>query len=188
MMTELPSLHKAPKEQANTAPWYAIKTFNCKELDVKTFFTDRNIESFIPMVYSNVDHKKEKVNRHLVPAIHNLIFIQSALNQKQLASIIAKCQLPMSVYTKAESNEYSPITEKEMAEIRLLCDPDYELARFVPRKQAEAKIGKQVKVVKGPFGGITGKLARYKDEYFFIKTVFSMGVMIRISRWYCEVL
>ena len=35
---------------------------------------------------------------------------------------------------------------------------------------------------------MTGKLHRVKNKYYFIKTLAGFGVMIRISRWYCEVM
>ena len=48
------------------------------------------------------------------------------------------------------------------------------------------KVGKEVRVVHGPFAGITGRLVRKRNEYYFIKTMMEVGVMLRISRWYCE--
>ena len=38
------------------------------------------------------------------------------------------------------------------------------------------------------FAGMTGKLHRVKNSYFFIKTLVGVGVMLHISRWYCKVL
>ena len=43
-----------------------------------------------------------------------------------------------------------------------------------------------MRVVHGPFAGITGRLVRKRNEYYFIKTMMEVGVMLRISRWYCE--
>ena len=42
--------------------------------------------------------------------------------------------------------------------------------------------------ISAPFTGMTGKLHRVKNKFYFIKTLAGFGVMIRISRWYCEVM
>jgi ribosomal protein L24 len=52
------------------------------------------------------------------------------------------------------------------------------------QSEAEAMIGKEVRVVAGPFKGSTGKLVRKNKQYYFLKAVIGMGVMVRVSRWY----
>ena len=52
--------------------------------------------------------------------------------------------------------------------------------------EAEAMVGKEVRVIAGPFKGTVGRLVRKHKQYYFLKSVIGMGVMLRISRWYCE--
>ena len=73
-----------------------------------------------------------------------------------------------------------------MVEFRMLCDPQYQTSVFMTQSEAEAMIGKEVRVVAGPFKGSTGKLVRKNKQYYFLKAVIGMGVMVRVSRWYCE--
>lgn len=174
-------------EQQQIMPWYAIRTFNCKEMDVKKFIEEKGIYCFVPMTYTE-SQKKGKRHILLVPAIHNLLFIRCNLTQKALAPLLAECPLPLHVFTKPDSKVYQPISNQEMIEIRMLCDPAFKTTQYISQEEAETKIGKQVEIIKGPFKGVQGKLSRFKDDYFFVKSVMGMGVMIRISRWYCKVI
>ena len=65
------------------------------------------------------------------------------------------------------------------------------LGKIIPillqREEADAKPGKLVEVIHGPFAGMTGKLHRVRNNFYFIKTLVGIGVMLRISRWYCRV-
>ena len=72
-----------------------------------------------------------------------------------------------------------------MMEIRMLCDPQYEQSIFMTQGEAEAMVGKDVRVIAGPFKGAAGRLVRKKKQYYFLKSVVGVGVMVRISRWYC---
>ena len=74
-----------------------------------------------------------------------------------------------------------------MTEFRILCDPDFKDTLYITHEEAEAKPGKNVRIIHGPFAGITGKLHRARGGYYLIKTLAGVGVMMRISRWYCEV-
>ena len=52
--------------------------------------------------------------------------------------------------------------------------------------EAEATLGKDVRVINGPFKGAVGRLVRKNKQYYFLKIVIGIGVMVRVSRWYCE--
>ena len=73
-----------------------------------------------------------------------------------------------------------------MVELRMLCDPQYKTSVFMSQGEAEAMVGKEVRVVAGPFKGSTGRLVRKNKQYYVLKSVIGMGVMVRVSRWYCE--
>lgn len=165
--------------------WYAVHAIGCKELEVKDYFEQQGLGCFVPMVYTDTGRGGKPMPRHFVPAVHNLLFLQTEYPQKRLAGMVRECPFPLYIYTRTGTMEYSRISNNEMSEIRLLCDPDYELTQYIAPEEAEAKVGKEVRIVKGPFAGATGKLVRIKKGYYFIKTTFQLGVMIRISRWYC---
>lgn len=168
--------------------WYAIRTFNCQELRLAEFLTEKGKEYFVPMTYAERRNREGHVKRVLVPVVHNLLFLRKDESQKRMMHLLAECNLPMMVFRKEGTGEWYEIPNVQMLEFRSLCDPDFKDTQFMTSEEADAKPGKLVEVIHGPFAGMTGKLHRVKNSYFFIKTLVGVGVMLHISRWYCRVL
>ena len=175
--------------KADLSPWYALRTFNCQEQKVSRFLTEKGCRHFIPMRYvGEVTDGEEKGNSKpkLVPAVHNLLFVQKHESQKHMLRLLGECNAPVSVFRQPGSQLVCEISARDMLELRILCDPDFKSAVFISQPVAEAMIGKDVRVVSGPFKGAIGKLVRKQKQYYFLKAVIGMGVMVRIPRWYCE--
>jgi hypothetical protein len=122
----------------------------------------------------------------LIPAIHNLVFVQRKETQKQLITDLSEFSIPTSIFRNPGTKKLCEILAIDMVEFRMLCDPQYQTSVFMTQSKAEAMIGKEVRVVAGPIKGLTGKLVRKNKQYYFLKAVIGMGVMVRVSRWYCE--
>ena len=168
--------------------WYAIRTFGCQELKICDFLKEKGKEHFVPMTYVEKKDHKGKIKRELVPVVHNLIFLKKDQPQTFLVQMLKECLIPLRVVCKENTSTWYEIPECQMMELRVLCDPNFKETQFITHEEAEAKAGKSVRIIHGPFTGITGKLHRVKNDFFFIKTLAGMGVMMRISRWYCAVL
>ena len=166
-------------------PWYAIRTFNCQEKKVSRYLTERGIVHFIPMTYSVVKSQDGKPKPMLVPAIHNLLFVQKQGTQKETVQALQECNTPVSIFRQPGDRRLCEISDRDMLEFRMLCDPKFEQSIFMTQGEAEALVGKKVQVIAGPFKGLVGKLIRKKKQYYFLKSVVGVGVMVRISRWYC---
>ena len=172
-----------PSEQ----PWYALRTFNCQEQKVSRFLTEKGIAHFIPMSLRVVKPKgNEPEKRILVPAIHNLLFVQKQESQQQMLQLFKECAVPVSPFRHPGMDTICEIPAHEMIELRMLCDPQFDTSAFFTQAEAEVMVGKEVRVINGPFKGSIGRLIRKKNNYYFLKIVVGMGVMVRISRWYCE--
>ena len=173
-------------KQTTKNPWYAVRTFNCQELKISDFLKERKKVHFVPMTY--VEKEKEgKTRKMLVPVVHNLVFLQNIERRKATLAMLKECNVPFSVLCDKETKHPCEIPDKQMTEFRILCDPDFKDTLYITHEEAEAKPGKNVRIIHGPFAGITGKLHRARGGYYFIKTLAGVGVMMRISRWYCEV-
>lgn len=173
---------------ATSSIWYALRTFNCKELKVSEFLKTAGREHFIPMAYAERQLQDSKPKRVLVPVVHNLVFLKKDASQKEVLQMLADCPVPVSVFRNEETGNCYEISDREMLEFRLLCDPDFEGSLFLTKEEADARPGREVRVVHGPFAGICGKLHRMDKSYFFIKTLASIGVMVRIPRVFCKVI
>lgn len=173
---------------APSSVWYAIRTFNCQEMKLSAFLKEKGKTHFIPMTYAEKKTREGKVKRVLVPVVHNLLFLKKEDSQKQILQMLDEFALPVNIFRQKESSRFCEITDREMQEFRALCDPEFEASRFITPEEAEAKPGKQVRIIHGPFAGMTGKLHRVRNNYYFIKSLVGVGVMMRISRWYCTVI
>lgn len=170
--------------------WYAVRTFNCQEHKVSRFLTEKEWVHFIPMTYVQTaisnEGEEKKSKPILVPAVHNLLFIQQKSDEKEVFRILKECPVPVSVFRNPGEGKPCTISSRDMEELRQLCDPQYKTAVFMTQGEAEAMVGKDVRVVNGPFKGAVGRLVRKNKKFYFLKAVIGMGVMVRISRWYCE--
>ena len=172
-----------PSEQ----PWYALRTFNCQEQKVSRFLAEKGIVHFIPMLLRVVKAKdNEPEKRILVPAIHNLLFVQKKGSQQQMLQLFKECTVPISPFRYSGMDAICEIPAREMIEFRMLCDPQFQTSVYFTQAEAEELIGKEVRVINGPFKGSIGRLIRKKKNFYFLKIVAGIGVMVRISRWYCE--
>ena len=63
--------------QADKSPWYAVRTLHCKEEGVSAYFQGEGLPCFIPQLFREVAGAGGKPVRKQVPAIHNLLFVQS---------------------------------------------------------------------------------------------------------------
>ena len=167
-------------------PWYAVRTFNCQEQKVSRYLAQFDYTHFIPMTLVKEVDEDDKVKKVLKPAVHNLLFVRKKGTQKEMMQMLSECDIPVSVFRKPGVRDFCEIPAQEMVELRMLCDPEYETSVFLTEDEADAMVGKEVRVVNGPFKGSVGRLVRKNKQYYFLKTVIGMGVMVRVSRWYCE--
>lgn len=167
-------------------PWYAIRTFNCQERKVSRFLSEKEYVHFIPMMVQETKTDGNNPQRIVVPAIHNLLFVQRKDGQKEFIKDMGECNIPISIFRNPGEQGPCEIPASDMVEIRMLCDPKYKTSIFMSQGEAEAMVGKEVRVVAGPFKGSTGRLVRKNKQYYFLKAIIGMGVMVRVSRWYCE--
>ena len=171
----------------NETTWYAIRTFNCQEKRVSHFLTEKDCIHFIPMAITQSEAKEgETPKRILVPAIHNLLFVQKKEDSQQTFQILKECPVPISIFRNPGEERFCEIPAREMMEIQMLCDPQFNTSVYMTQAEAEGMIGKEVRVTSGPFKGSIGKLVRKDKQYYFLKIVTGLGVMVRISRWYCK--
>lgn len=169
--------------------WFALRSFHCLETAACSYLQELGYEAFVPMrIKERVVDDGRKVERVQVPVVHNYLFMRNSISPRMLRIVVANCPVPLSVIKKTDGTGPSIISEEEMNEFRLFCDPNYAMATFVEAQEAEARPGKEVKVVHGMFKGMHGKLHRVQNKYFLIKTIAGIGVMVRISRWYCKVI
>ena len=139
--------------------WYALRTFHRLEEKVSLFLQEKQLVHFIPMTYSTEMAKPKKGEEEsseppkpiLVPAVHNLLFVQKSGSQKEMLKQLAECTIPVSIFRNPGDRRLCEISDREMLELRMLCDPQYEHSVFMTQSEAEAMVVKEVRVIAGPF-------------------------------------
>lgn len=181
----LPLPQKDKKEPSS--PWYALRTFYCKEEALGEYLKEQGLSCFIPMRYAEVAPKEGgKPKRTLVPAVHNLLFLQKSFPARRLRTLMADSPVPFAVLKKADGSAPQEIPERMMAEFRAVCDPAYSGTLYIASDEADARPGSRVRVIRGPFTGLEGKLTRYKGRYYVVVSLATVGVLVHIPKWYCE--
>lgn len=174
------------KEERKEDIWFAVRTFYCKEESVARYLSSHGIEHFIPQRYQEEVTLDGERKRKLVPAVHNLLFIKSTISEKEMKDIISQCPVSVSVIKNQETKKYYQIPNSQMVEFRAICDPNYKGTLYVDQEVAEARVGEEVRVVRGQFTGLKGKLVRYKNRSYVVIVLAGLGVMIHIPKWYCR--
>lgn len=145
------------------------------------------IEHFIPTVDSSYYTVDGEFVKNIRPVVHNLIFIRKNRPKAELKAILATSPYPSKIYHHIGNEAaWCEICEKELMELRLICDNTLSHPKFISQEESELKVGVKVRIRNGPFKGITGKLVRKSKKYFLVKSFVGLGVEICISRWCCE--
>ncbi len=166
--------------------WYAVQTFYNKELRLGELFAERGLSYFIPMRQVESCEAGGKPVSRLVPVVHNLLFLEKTEDESVMLERLKDIPVPFRLYRNRETQKLYEIPDRCLLDLRAACDPSYSGNLYMEAEQAEARPGKKVRVIRGPFAGLEGKLTQYKKKYYVVVTIASLGVLLHIPRWYCE--
>ena len=151
------------------------------------FLKEKSVTHFIPMCYKEKAMGDElKPKRVLVPVVHNYVFVEKTMATDELVRMLADCRTPLRLMKDRDSDKPSEVSNREMQEFRMLCDPAFNINPDFEVGLDDSQLGKEVEIVHGTFAGLRGRLFRKQKKYWFVKTVAGISVLLRISRWYCK--
>ena len=180
-------LEEGKKMQQKEKIWMVVRTFNRHEVIVSDFLKQEGLTCFIPMRYTEkLAGDDLKPRRVLVPVIHNYVFVELEMPVTQLSSLLAKCATPLYILKHRDTDLPVEISNREMMEFRMLCDPAFEQRVNIIQQEDEPEVGKEVEIIHGPFAGVHGRLYRKQKKYWFVKTIAGVSVELRITRWFCR--
>ena len=175
------------KMQKEEQIWTVVRTFNRHETMVSDFLKAEGITSFIPMRYvERLSADESKPRRVLVPVIHNYVFVALTMPMKAFEMLMIQCATPLYILKNRNNGQPVEISNHEMQEFRMLCDPSFDQQVSITERDCEPEIGREVEVVHGPFAGVRGRLYRKQKKYWFVKTIAGVSVELRITRWFCR--
>ena len=177
------------EDEQHRYPWYAIKLYGLSQKNVEKYLQDKGLETFIPQEYVDVEDSEHKVKHVLRPVVKNLIFLKKTMEEGDIKKVISSSELKMSVITVSKIDKrYCEIPARQMDEFMMMCNPDILLKKFISEEQAHLKTGTLVRVKRGPLQGLSGKLVRSNKNYYLLKDVPGMAVLLKVTKWCCVAL
>lgn len=145
--------------------WYAIYTSARHEKVVARQLGERSIETFLPL-YRSVNRWKDR--RKLVEAalFPSYVFVRIAIEER-----LRVLEVPGVVSIVGSSGHFPALPDQEITTLRNGLEN-----QVYAEPHPYLKVGRKVRVVRGPMAGAEGILTRKKDKY---RVVISIDVLMR---------
>ncbi len=153
--------------------WHVFAVSYRKEMEAQDELSAHGFQTYVPMRYCLRDRLGKKT-RTLQPAIAGLVFVRGA--RKDLLNFRDTSRLKDYLFLKCHrmsdgTVKYVQIRDNEMRNFQKINDVEgAQLTYFKPEELSIAK-GSEVKIMDGPFEGITGIVQRLpgkKGEYLVV--------------------
>ena len=145
--------------------WFPMRVTYQREMKVKTELDRLGIESFVPMTYKGVDADTDNPCRKLVPAIRNLIFVQSTqerISHLKSSNEVLEPLRYMIDNTAEEAHTIMTIPDRQMQNFMRVASKSDDSVMFLNDESVVGKEGKRVEIIGGAFEGVTGVIRRVK--------------------------
>ena len=173
--------------ETDSQPWYAAKLHFGAQAELEEYLIGQGLEGFIPREYVTTVDAEGRRHTRLRPVVRNLLFVKKSLAEAEMRRVILSAPRPLYIFRKSrESTELCEIPSAQMEEFRAMCNPEILMRKYISEEEAHLKAGTPVEVFAGPLKGLTGKLVRSNKQYFLLKEVPGMGVMLKVTRWCCR--
>jgi transcription antitermination factor NusG len=140
--------------------WYAAYTCANHEKLVAAELTARGVEHFLPL-YSSVRRWKDRRVRLDLPLFPGYVFVRLALVER-----LRVLQVPRVVHLVGFSGAPASLPDEQVEILR---------AGLAEKLHAEPHpfltVGRRVRIVRGPLGGLEGVLLRKKGNFRFVLSV-----------------
>jgi len=154
--------------------WYALRITYSRELALKTYLDEINIENFVPMHYEIVVRNGQRI-RKLVPAVHNLVFIRSTRKKIDEIKELNAVNLPLRYIMNRETRQPITIPESQMQHFIAVAGNYDQQVIYLPSTESTAQKGDRVRITGGVFEGVEGVFLRVKGDRRVVVSI--QGVM-----------
>ena len=148
--------------------WFPMRVTYQREMKVKAELDRLGIENFVPMRYKVVESQNggdSELQRVLVPAISNLIFVRSTQERmselKRRNEVLEPLRYMMD-YTASQEHAIMTVADREMENFMRVASRTDDSVMFLDNETVVGKEGKSVEIMGGEFEGVTGVIRRVK--------------------------
>ena len=145
--------------------WFPMRVTYSREMQVKRELDRLEIVNFVPMTYQLTDADTDHPHRELVPAINNLIFVQST--QERISGLKSSNELLhplryMMDHTAERAHTIMTVSDAKMENFMRVASMTDDSVMFLNDDTVVGKEGKHVMIMGGAFKGVTGVIRRVK--------------------------
>jgi len=137
--------------------WYAAYTWANHEKRVADQFVERTVEHFLP-TFESIRRWKDRRMRIRQPLFSGYIFVRLALQDR-----LRVLQVPSVVRLVSFNGQPAALSDQEIDTLRKSLIPEL---RALPHPYL--KVGRRVRIVKGPLYGAEGVVVRKKNGFRFV--------------------
>ena len=148
--------------------WFPMRVTYQREMKVKAELDRLGIENFVPMRYKVMESQNDgdtELQRVLVPAINNLIFVRSTqerLSELKRSNEMLEPLRYMMNHTAAREHAIMMVADREMENFMRVASRTDDSVMFLDDETVVGKEGKRVEIMGGAFEGVTGVIRRVK--------------------------
>lgn len=161
-------------EQSDNTSWYAIRVTYSRELQLKDYLDEQQVENFIPMHYEYVI-RDERKTRKLVPAIHNLVFVRSTRRYLDDLKVAKARTIPIRYIMDHITRRPMVVPDRQMHSFIAVAGNYDEQIVYLDAAEVNLKKGDRVRITGGVFEGVEGEFLRVKGDRRVVVAI--QGVM-----------
>jgi transcription antitermination factor NusG len=160
-----PSVTPENGSASSDSRWVAVYTVARHEKAIARQFEERSIETFLPL-YRSVHRWKDRKKEVELALFPSYVFVRISTAHK-----LQVLQVPGVVHIVSFNGELAELPEQEINALRNGLDH-----QLYAEPCPYLRVGKRVRVIRGPMAGAEGILSRKKDRY---RVVISVDVLMR---------
>ena len=158
-------IYETPHESKHAAHWYAAYTAARHEKVVAQQLTERRVETFLPL-YRSLHRWKDRRKLVELALFPSYVFVRISPRDK-----LRILQVSGVVHLVSFNGQLAELPETEIDALRNGLEHDVYAEPY-----PYLRVGRRVRVVRGPMMGTEGLLVRKKDKY---RVVISIDVLMR---------
>ena len=167
MLSSMTDISTSPADGSRPfeSRWVAVYTVARHEKVIARQFEQRSIETFLPL-YRSVHRWKDRKKEIELALFPGYVFVKISATAK-----LQVLQVPGVVNIVSFNGELAALPEQEINALRNGLDN-----QLYAEPCPYLRVGKRVRVIRGPMVGVEGILSRKKDRY---RVVISVDVLMR---------
>ena len=146
-------------ELSEPTEWFAMSATFGRALKAKDFLESRSVRCFVPMRYEVVSDGKKGKKRQFIPAINNLLFVNTT--RSSIQSLKAEMSY-LQYLTRLDGARRVPIVvpERQMEQFITVCNTYNDKLVYLNPDEINLEKGTPVQIVGGAFDGIEGTFVK----------------------------